>query len=160
MIQTEFQAFADNYTSADFDKIKFDWNGEHADKFHDNNGEFRMKLCEYLIPQLDTVKLELIRDLYNELAKYANEVWGVYDKFHLFGQQLLVRGGTKYLMDYMQGASLSMDTYLGSGRIEISKELAQKILNILNDKIKTSSDIHEKKLAEGFLKRFQWLATK
>ena len=53
-----------------------------------------------------------------------------------------------------------MDTYLGSGQIEIRKELAQQILNILNDKIKTSSNIREKKLAEGFLKRFEWLATK
>ncbi len=157
---SDFQSFADNYTTSNFDKIKFDWNGEHGDKFHDNNGEFRFQLCEFLITQLDTVKIELIKDLYSELAKYGKETWGIYNKFHLFGQQLLVRGGTKYLMDYMQGASLSMDTYLGSGRIEISKQLALEILNILKDKIKTSSDIREKKLAKGFLERFEWLATK
>jgi len=155
-----FQNFADNYTSADFDKIKFDWNGEHGDKLHDKNSDFRTQLCEFLIPQLDTVKIELIRDLYNEIAKHSNEVWGVYNKFHLLGQQLLVRGGTKYLTDYMQGASLSMDTYLGSGRVDISRELAQQILTYLHDKIKTTSDIHEKKLSEGFLKRFEWLAIK
>ena len=160
MTQADLQIFVDNYYSADFDKIRFDWNGQHGDKFHDNNVEFRMQICEFLISQIDTVKLELIKDLYVELAKHAKEAWGVYNKFHLFGQQLLVRGETRYLMEYMQGASLSMDTYLGSAQIEISKELAQKILDFINDKIKTSSDIREKKLAEGFLQRFEWHLTK
>lgn len=152
----DFQTFADNYSTANFDMIKFDWNGKHGDKLFDKNAEFRLQLIEFLIPKLETVKLELICDLYTESAKFWKEVWGVDNKFHLLAQQLLVRGGTKYLLDYMQGASLSMDTNLASGRVEISRELAQQILNHL----KTTSDIQEKKLAERYIKRFEWFAAK
>ena len=142
MSQTNFQKFSDNYTSEDFDKIKFDWNGLHGDKLHDNNMEFRTQLCEYLIPQLDKIRLDLIRDLYVETAKSAKETWGIYNKFHLFGDQLLRRGLTTYLFDYLEGASKSMDTLMASARLTITKDQATQILDFVNHKL--NEDLSEK----------------
>ncbi len=81
--------FADNYTSVDFNKIKFDWNGKHGNDFHDNNIEFRIQLTEFLIPKLNTVRLELIRDIYLEEGKASEETFGVYKNFNLLAQELL-----------------------------------------------------------------------
>lgn len=104
-----FQNFADNYTYADFEKIKFVWNGEYGDQFQDNNYDFLIQLCEFLIPQLDRARLELIRDLYLETDKSFEATFGVYVNFHLLAQQLLQRGGTDHLIDYIKGASHTMD---------------------------------------------------
>ena len=131
------QLFVDNYTSDDFDKIKFAWNGEHGDKFVDTNYKFRIELCEFLTPKLDTIKLELLRDLYIELSKCAKEVWGVYKKYPLFAQQLLNRGGSDYIMDYLIGASQCFDTAIASGAISLTKDKKQDILNFILNKIDT-----------------------
>ena len=114
------QNFIDNYTSADFGKIKFDWNGQQSDKCDDKNYKFRIELCEFLVPQLEMAKIELIKDLYLELARCGKETWGIYNKFHLFGKQLLMSGGVQYLKYYMQGASLSFDTFLASGQLKLT----------------------------------------
>lgn len=151
----DFQTFADNYTSADFDKIKFDWNGEHADKFHDNNYDFRMQLCEFLITQLDKVKLELIRDLYLELSRWAKEAWCVYGKYHLFAQQLLNRGGTKYLIDYLEGSVQCFDTGLASGRVELTNEQKQNIFDFITTKLETEQSERTTKLLQFGKERFE-----
>ncbi|HYF02358.1 MAG TPA: hypothetical protein VEC36_03200 [Patescibacteria group bacterium] len=159
MKNAELQSFADNYNPAiDFERIKFDWNGQHGDKFEDKNIDFRMQLCEFLIPQIENVKIELIKDLYTELAKCAEETWGVYNKFHLFAEQLLKRGKTRFLHEYMKGASLSMDTYLASGRIKISQGFAYEILNYMIEREKISSDKEELQMLEFFKERFEWHA--
>jgi hypothetical protein len=150
----DFQIFADNYTSSDFDKIKFDWNGEHADKFHDNNYQFRMQLCEFLIPQLEKVKLELIRDLYIELSKCAKEAWSVYGNYHLFAQQLLNRGGTNYIMDYLEGSLQCFDTSLASGRVELTYEQKKNIFDFLTAKLQTEQNEKTTKLLQFGKERF------
>ena len=153
--------FVDNYTSKDFDRIKFDWNGEYGDKFHDNNYEFRTALCEFLLPQLDFVNLELIRDLYLELGKSSEATFGVYMHFHLLAQQLLQRGGSKYLMDYIQGASHTMDTGLASGRIILTRERAQELLKSFDKKRKQTSDPNELKLLNDYIRqRLQYHANR
>jgi len=156
----DFQLFVDNYISSDFDKIKFDWNGEYGDKFHDNNYDFRMKLCEYLVPKIDNAKIELIRDLYLETAKSSEATFGIYLNIHIFGQELLKRDWRKYLIDYMKGGSYGMDSFLGTGRIEIDKDIAMQILDFISEKKDTTTDKDEKKYFEIYLKRFQWLANK
>ena len=160
MDNTTLQLFADNYSLVDFDKIKFDWNGQHGAKFQDDNYKFRAELCEFLIPQIGTVKLELVRDLYLELGKYSKEAWCIYNKFHILGQQLLIRGGTDYLKYYLEGASQSSDAYGQSSQVEISKELTEQFLRSINSTIKTAKDEKERRVYEGFRKRFEWIASK
>jgi hypothetical protein len=156
----DFQTFADNYTSAEFDKIKYDWNGEYGQKFHDNNYDFRMKLCQFLVFQIDKVKIELVRDLYTEITKSSEATFSIYMNIHILGQELLRRDWKKYLIDYMQGGTYGMDSYLGISRIEISKEIAQQINRYITEQLKISTDDNVKKLMTGFKERFQWLATK
>lgn len=145
MDKQQLQAFAEKYTHADFDKIKFDWNGERGEDFSDGNYGFRMELCEYLTPLLPTTHLELVRDLYVELAKHAQESFSLYPKFYLFAQELLARGGTTYLLDYLDGAACSMDTHIASSRINISKTQAMEMLAYIDEVIKTETN--RKKLA-------------
>jgi len=156
----EFQIFADNYTLSDFDRIKYDWNGEYGDKFHVNNYDFRMKLCEFLIPQINKVHIELIRDLYAETTKSSEATFGIYMNIHIFGQELLKRDWEKYLLDYMKGGSYGMDSYTGTGRIEIGKEIANQILDYITKRKDSTTDNEEKRLFNAYQQRFQWLANK
>lgn len=152
MTQQQFQTFADNYTSADFDRIKMVWNGKYGNEFDDKNYNFRTQLCEFLIPQLDTVKLELIRDLYCETGKSSEMTFGVYLNFHLFAQQLLQRGGTQYLLDYIKGASHTMDTGISSGRINLTKERAKELLDFFDNKRANTTDKEELRLLNDYIR--------
>lgn len=153
MTQQEFQSFADNYTSADFDRIKMVWNGKYGNEFDDKNYDFRTQLCEFLIPQLDTAKLELIRDLYLETGKSSEMTFGVYLNFHLFAQQLLQRGGTEYLLDYIKGASHTMDTGISSGRINLTKERANELLDFFDTKRANTTDKEELHLLNDYIRQ-------
>lgn len=122
MTDQELQTYVTNYTSADFNRIKLLWNGKYGQDFIDENYDFRMQVCEFVVPQIDKVKIELIRDLYCETGKTSPMTFGIYTKFHLFANELLKRGGIDYLLDYIRGASNSMDTGISSGRLIISRQ--------------------------------------
>ena len=152
MTENELQNFIDNYSSADFDKIKLKWNGKYGQEFEDENYDFRVQVCEFVIPQIDKVNIKLIRDLYCETGKTSPMTFGVYLNFHLFADELLKRGGNEYLLDYIRGASHSMDTGISSGRLTISKEQAKNLLNYF-DKLKaTTSDKEEQRLLNDYIR--------
>lgn len=159
MSSEELQAFADNYSADNFDTISFQWQGGYGADFKDKNYEFRMLLCEYLSPQLQSTKLELIRDLYLEMGKTSEYTFGCYNKFHLFGQELLERGGTAYLTAYLQGAAHTMDTALQSGRVKLSKERAKELLACFYTRAAHPENEEEAKLyGDYFRLRFEYLA--
>jgi hypothetical protein len=161
MTEQELQIYIDNYTSADFDRIKLEWNGKYGQDFVDDNYDFRMQVCELVVPQMDKVKIELIRDLYCETGKTSPMTFGVYTKFHLFADELLKRGGTDYLLDYIRGASHSMDTGMSSGRLTISKEQAKKLLEHFDKLKSTTQDKEEQKLLNDFIRhRLEYNANK
>ena len=132
------------------------WNGKFGG-YNDDNYEFRTQLSEYLIPQLDKVNLELIRDIYLETGKSYEKTFGVYNKFHLFDQELLQRGGTKYLLNYMQGAAHTMDTAMSSGRISLTKELLDYFDQL---KAKTTDKEELRLLNDLFRNRLEYNANK
>ena len=160
MNEQEFQLFADNYSSSDFCKIHYDWNGKYGNEFHDSNYDFRMALCQYLLPQIEKVNVQLIRDLFVETSKASAATFGAYINIHVYAQELLERDWRKYLRDYMQGGSYGMDAYLSVGRINIKKDIAQAIFNYVKETIEVTTDGMEKKLFLLFKDRFEWLATK
>lgn len=129
MDKNTIEIFIRQYTRADFYKIRFDWNGKHADDFEDKNYDFRSQVSEYLVNDFNIGNDQLIRDLYIEWSKCSKESWGIYNKYRLFAQQLLERGGSKYLLDYLTGASYSFDTRLASGRITVSDDLRKEIID-------------------------------
>jgi hypothetical protein len=156
----EIQTFAKNYTDKDFDRIKFDWNGKHADHFEDKNIDFRMQLCETIKNDFSYSSDKLILDLYLELSKCAKETWSVYNSFHLFADELLERGGIKYFDEYLEGASKSMDTNLSSGRLDLSKERVSEILSHIKSTIANSNKESDIRGYDYMLKRFEWLSEK
>jgi hypothetical protein len=160
MKEIDLQYFIDNYSKDDFEKIRFDWNGKYGNEFHDNNYDFRMSLCEFLLPEIETANIELVRDLYSETTKSSKATWSIYTKIHIYAQELLRRNWKKYLHDYMRGGSYGMDSFIAIARVEIDKTIARQILDHINETIKTTPDQDEKRLMSGYLNRFQWLADK
>jgi hypothetical protein len=161
MTDIEIQNFIDNYTFSDFDKIQMKWNGKYGQDFMDDNYDFRMQVCENVIPIIDKVNIELIRDLYCETGKTSPMTFGVYTKFHLFADELLKRGGREYLLDYIRGASHSMDTGLSSGRLTISNEQAKVLLEYFDQLKATTQDKEEQRLLNDYIRhRLQYNATK
>jgi len=150
----ELEKFIKTYSSTDFQKIKFDWNGKHGDELEDPNMGFRIHVCDFLIHDFSIGSDQLILDLYQELSKSAKETWGVYRGYHLFAQEILNRGKTKYVLDYLKGAMQSFDTSLASGRIQLTDDEKQEILNHINSKISNDSNRENLRYYELALKRF------
>jgi hypothetical protein len=155
-----FKKMAFQYSrKEDFHKIEFQWNGMFGDEFKDANSEFRIQLCEFIFPQIEKVNIDLIRDLYMEYAMSSDAAWGAYIKMNLLGQELIIRGGTKYLIDYLEGASYSVDAYAASARINITNKLSKEILLYIEERLKETTDERERKLLEQIGKlRFGRLA--
>ncbi|SHF70421.1 hypothetical protein [Pedobacter caeni] len=160
MTDKELQIFANNYKPTDFSKIRYDWNGKFGHEFQDPNYEFRMALCQFLIPQIDKISIELVRDLFVETAKTSKATFSIYLNIHIYAQELLRRDWEKYLLDYLEAGTYGMDSYIGIGRIEIEKETAQSIFDYMTTTLRTSTNQYMNKLMKGFLPRFQWLASK
>lgn len=118
MTDQELQVFADNYNHSDFDKIRYDWNGKYGQEFQDNNYAFRMKLCQFLIPKIDKVNIELVRDLYAETTKTSEATFSIYTDIYIYAQELLRRDWKKYLMDYMQGGHTEWIHTLALGELK------------------------------------------
>ncbi|WP_367390617.1 hypothetical protein [Lewinella sp. LCG006] len=150
----EIQKFIKEYSDLDFNKIKFDWNGKHGDDLKDPNMDFRMKVCEYVIKDFSIVPDSLILDLYQELSKSSKETWGVYRSYHLFAQEILNRGKTKYLLNYLQGASQSFDTSLASGRIELTNDEKKEILDFVEKQMADITNTENRKYFEFAQQRF------
>lgn len=128
MNNNELKNYIDHYTIENFNQIELVWNGQYGKNFVDENYDFRIQICEFIIPQINTVNIDLIRDLYLEVGKTSPITFSVYKNFHLFAYELLERGGKDYLLDYIRGASYSMDTLLSSGNINISPKRAKELL--------------------------------
>jgi len=150
----EIEKFIKEYSESDFDKIKFDWNGKHGDELKDPNMDFRMEVCEYLIKDFSIAPDSLILHLYQELSKSSKETWGVYRSYHLFAQEILNRGKTKYLLNYLQGASQSFDTSLASGRIVLTNDEKKEILGFVDTQMADRSNTENRKYFEFAKHRF------
>lgn len=150
----KIEKFITEYSNSDFERIKFDWNGKHGDDLEDPNMDFRMELCEFLIKDFSIANDKLILDLYQELSKSSKETWGVYRSYHLFAQEILNRGRTKYLLNYLKGASQSFDTGLASGRINLTNEEKEEILEYVNNQIENESNEENRKYFEFAQMRF------
>jgi hypothetical protein len=113
--------FVINYQNdINFDKICFKWNGKHAEEFDDENGEFRREVAEFILDSEDSVRYELLRDIFLEEAKWAKEAWGTCSVFPLIGQRLLQVGGEGAILDFLSGYVMSFDTYACCHTIDLS----------------------------------------
>lgn len=124
----DFQSFIDSYSDADSEWLALEWNGKYGGKFKDENYLFRIQIAELVCEQLETVDLQLLRDLFINLGMVTKLNFSVYNKFHLLAETLLERGGTFYLYDYLCAAHISFDTFLSTARIALSKERKEELL--------------------------------
>ncbi|MFV0482323.1 MAG: hypothetical protein ACK5LP_10135 [Campylobacteraceae bacterium] len=149
----DFQKFIDNYKQDDLNKIKFSWNGEYADKFEDKNVDFRYKLSEYIIPNIENVNLALLVDLYVEHSRYAEKAWCVYNKYQVFANEILTRGKTKYLLEYLDASRMCFDTFLAS-QVAIDENIKIQFSQYLKELKRQETDKHILKIIDFGLDRF------
>lgn len=110
------------------DRIRFAWNGKHADGFVDANLAFRRKVCDYLVKRKAEAPLQLVADLYTAEVEYAKEAWGVSRVVSVLAQEMLERGGAQFLETYAHALRCGMDAGLESGRIVLSEPRRQELL--------------------------------
>lgn len=147
--------FISNYSPNDFGKIKFDWNGKHSHAFEDKNYSFRLLVSDYLANNdFKDAGDDLIKDLYLEWSKCSKETWGVYNKYAKIAQELLVRGRSKLLYEYLIGACYSFDTKLASGMIKISDELRDELFHHASIQLSQANGPDTQRLWEYGVQRF------
>lgn len=151
----EIQNFIENYNPADRDWLELKWNGKFGAKCKDDNYIFRQQIARIVCDQIHTVNLDLIRDLFIELGKVAQVSFVVFNNYHILAQELLERGGSSYLFDYVCAAHISFDTFLSTANIQLSPERAQEILSYFDFLKQTEADPQvQKMLTDHIRNRF------
>ena len=151
-------AFIMSYTSANESRIRFDWNGKHADEFADRNMEFREAVREAVLADLPAVPLELIRDLFRAETQCSRESWCIVDGVGVLAERLLRCGGTDYLDDFLEGKFQSFDASLGSA-FTVDLPLAEEMLTAVRARLRLCPDSPRTKLWRAGEKLFlDWIA--
>lgn len=119
------------YDARDKEKISFKWNGKHGKEFFDANGAYRNKLGVYYCLHCEKENLLLCRDIFIEEAKMAKEAWGVNEIMCILGQRLLKHAPEKFIVDFIEGAFSSFDTYGCCLSVRLEKDEHQKATHAL-----------------------------
>lgn len=149
MNEKEISDFVQSYSKNSFKKIKCNLTNE------DKNYGFREMVSDYVVKNPEEVNDQLILDLYSEWSKSSQITWDVYFNFHLLAQALFDRGGTKFLMEYLKGASKTYDTLMSSNCIKISEELNEAILEKSKKALENDPDKEIRSLWELAIERFE-----
>jgi hypothetical protein len=131
--------FIRSYTSADEPRIRFDWNGQHAEGFVDRNMEFRTAVRESVLANVSAAPLALVRDLFRAETQCSREAWGIVEGVGILAENLLRRGGLADLDEYLEGKFQSFDASLGSA-FEYDLPLAQAMLAEVRERLQSSLD--------------------
>jgi hypothetical protein len=138
-IVMDIAAFIKGYTSVDEARIRFDWNGQHAEKFVDRNMAFREPIREAVLADVASAPLELVRDLFRAETQCSREAWGIVFGINVLAEAMLRRGGAEYLDDYLEGKFQSFDASMGSA-FEYDLPLAQAMLAEVKLRLASSHD--------------------
>src|SRR4051794_22177657 len=100
----EVAEFIRSYTkTAGGVRIRFDWNGKHAEGFVDHNLEFRAAVRDAVLADVTSAPLELVCDLFRAETQFSREAWCIVDGVSVLAETLLRSGGPAYLDDYLEG---------------------------------------------------------
>jgi hypothetical protein len=132
-------AFIAGYTSADEGRVRFDWNGQHAEGFVDRNMAFREPVRVAVLADVSAAPLELVRDLFRAETECSREAWGIVEDVSVLAEELLRRGGPSYLDDYLAGKFQSFDANLGSA-FAYDLPLARTMLAEVRSRLAASPD--------------------
>lgn len=137
-------------------RIRFAWNGEHADNFVDRNEAFRGRVIEVVLANLSTAPIELVRDLFHAETLWAKEAWCIrYAWVHPLACELVHRGGLRYVEDYLAGKHRGMDSSC-SATVPHTPELGQAFLAEVERRLASDPDADRRRLLEAGRRIFQF----
>ena len=156
---SEVSAYIAAYTVADESRIRFAWNGKHAEGFVDHNGDFRHLVLTAVLADLSAAPLELVAALFRAETHFSREAWGIVEGVGQLAETLLRRGGALYLDDYLEGKFQSFDASLGSA-FEVDLPLAESMLLTVRQRLEASPDSPKVKLWRAGEQLFlDWVAS-
>jgi hypothetical protein len=149
--------FVNTYSKSDTRRIRFAWNGLHADQFVDTNAQFRNLVLERVADDIELASDELVRDLYLAVTEYSKEAWAIDSRTPLLAQTLLCRSPSGFLLDYVRGASQSFDAGLATAAIDLPPDVLQQCLVALADAVRHAASEQERRRLAFFEERFRGL---
>jgi hypothetical protein len=157
-LMSDVSEFVVGYVSArDRARVTFAWNGEHADRFHDTNEAFRERVLERALKDLDTVPLDLVRDLYDAETAWASQAWCVNaEAVSALARELLTRGGPDFVEDFLAGkVGRGMDAHCAA-YFDCSRQLADRLLAEVERRLAAGAEGHQRALLEAGRDIFRW----
>jgi hypothetical protein len=131
--------FITAYRRGDEASICFDWNGKFAGEFEDSNTAFRVAVLEFVLNDIESAPIELIRDLYRAETLCARAAWCIVDGVDMLGEALLRRGGEPYLDDFLEGKFQCFDTEQAV-IFPVELAFAQRFLRCVRERISAQPD--------------------
>lgn len=122
------EEFVKSYSEDDELRILFAWNGKHAEHFVDENMSVRKEVLKYFELHPKECPIELVAALYGAETEFAKEAWGVNPVVSLLAQEMLERGRSKFVAEYLKGWARGMDAHLQSKQIHLSEECIQELI--------------------------------
>jgi len=155
------RSYINNYSKNNFDDIKFNWNGKHAEDFVETNLFFRDKVMVfYILHPPNNNNLLLLRDLFVESCKHSKEAWGTkgyasVGHLGILGEIMLNKSVGSCIIDFIEFFDISMDTYGECMGISLTKAAKKAAI----DKIKSMIENKDfEKMPENKLKNdLEWL---
>ena len=141
-------SFVANYDDTCAERIRFAWNGKHADSFEDANYEFRKSVIERVLVDLDAAPLPLVRDLFTAETELSREAWCIDERVAQLAENLLVRGGTEMLFNFLRGKSQSFDASMCCGTVKLPPELSRALLAFVESQLAASPSDADRALLE------------
>ena len=145
--------FIKNYSKESFNQINFEWNGKHANEFIDINMKFREKLSYYILTRYDGMdNSDLLLDLFTEQSKCDKEAWGASGYLFLIGERLLNASGSMYVLEFLESAMRSFDTYGCCTSIRLNKKKVKLLSDEINSlRLISEGDVHASNILDNGL---------
>jgi hypothetical protein len=156
----EVDQFVANYESArDRARLRFAWNGKHADQFRDANYEFRRRVLRPVLANLHAAPIELVRDLYDAETAWAAEAWCVKaEAVRALAEELLTRGGSDFVEDFLAGKfGRGMDAHCAA-YFDCPRALAEQLLAEVERRLAAGAEGDRRALLESGREIFrEWI---
>jgi len=141
--------FVSAYSAADEHRIRFAWNGKHAEEFRDSNMDFRKAVRRVVLSDIDAAPIELVRDLFKAETECSREAWGINRGVDVMAERLLRSDPERFVEDYLTGKFQSFDAHLGSA-FPTDSEIAARLLEIVQRRLSENpSDDRRELLVKG-----------
>ncbi|HEY1015133.1 MAG TPA: hypothetical protein VGE07_20680 [Herpetosiphonaceae bacterium] len=149
------EQFIAGYEAADFQRIRFAWNGKEAPEGDDLNIAFRKDVLATVLHAPYEAPLELIRDLLIVEAEVSRLVGFIDEAVGDLATVLLKRGRAGGLVSFLHAGTQSVDAYYECLTAEIGPELAAELAAEVERMLPTIDDGDARGYLEGILAFFR-----